>query len=118
MFAPGPFYPQFAPACLDDFVATVGLKCGLLGGVVVPGVCDPLLEVCVAPPATPASGCCQCPVPSPPFPNMTFCFNTVVPHVPAKCNPPCFFTPATSCTAVSEVCSPSGAFLDPTDSVF
>ncbi len=107
-FPPGPFFPQALPACLDTTSAHSVAKCGLLGGLLVPSpaVCDPLAEVCVLAPVLPHEGCCQCPVSAPPFPNPSFCFNTMFAHVAAKCGPPCAFMPGFSCTPVTEVCAP------------
>jgi hypothetical protein len=103
------------PVCLDAVVPDVDIKCSLLGGLLVPGVCDPLLETCVPfPPVPPNDFCCECPVPAPPFPHPQVCFEGVTGHE-FKCNPPCVLHPALACGPVSERCggSPSGAFLDP-----
>jgi V8-like Glu-specific endopeptidase len=104
------------PVCLDAVQPDVSLKCSLLGGILVPGVCDPDLEQCVPPsPVPPNDFCCECPVPAPPFPHPDVCFEGVTGHE-FKCQPPCVLHPATACGPVSERCggSPSGAFLDAT----
>jgi hypothetical protein len=96
----------------------VNIKCQLLGGALVPAVCDPVSERCVPPqPVSPNDWCCECPVPSPPFPHPQFCFEGVFGHE-GKCTPPCVLIPALTCGPQTERCggSPSGAFLDPTDS--
>jgi len=104
------------PVCLDAVAPDVGIKCQLLGGVLSPGICDPDTERCVAPQAVPPNDfCCECPVPSPPFPHAAVCFEGVTGHE-SKCQPPCVLIPGVACGPVSEECggSPSGAFLEPT----
>lgn len=108
--------PSLPTLCFDAVSPDVDIKCQLLGGLLVPGVCDPVSERCVPPqqPVPPNDFCCECPVPMPPFPHPQFCFEGVIGHE-AKCQPPCVLIPATACGPVSERCggSPSGAFLDP-----
>jgi len=107
--------PSLPTFCFDAVQPDVDLKCQLLGGILVPGVCDPDSERCVPPgPVPPNDFCCQCPVPAPPFPHPQFCFEGVFGHE-AKCQPPCILIPMLTCGPVSEECggSPSGAFVDP-----
>jgi hypothetical protein len=45
-------------------------------------------------------------------------FDTVPAARGGQVYPPCVFIPATSCTPVSEICSPSGAFIDGQGALF
>jgi hypothetical protein len=104
------------PVCLDAVLSDVTVKCALLGGTLHPlgFVCDPDLEQCApSPPVPPSDFCCECPVPAPPFPHDSVCFEGVTTHE-FKCQPPCVLHPALTCGPVSERCggSPSGAFVD------
>lgn len=91
------------------------IKCQLLGGVVIPGTCDPALGSCVPPftPVPPNDFCCECPVPAPPFPHPQVCFDGVNPNA-FNCQPPCVLHVGNSCGPSTETCggSPSGAFVE------
>jgi hypothetical protein len=92
-------------ACLDAFSPDVEVKCQLLGGILVPGVCDPVSERCVPPQTVPPNDwCCECPAPSPPFPHPQYCFEGMFPADEIKCQPPCILFPGVPCGPASEQC--------------
>jgi hypothetical protein len=43
-------------------------------------------------------------VPSPPFPNSQFCFETILDDVQAKCLPPCVVVAGARCDPLTEMC--------------
>jgi len=103
-FPPGPDYPGLIPACLDTFAGHAEQKCFYLGGILLPGVCDPISERCVQGEVSPSDVCCQCPVPSPPFPNPQFCFETIMDHAIIKCVQPCVPVAGARCDPLTEMC--------------
>ncbi len=91
------------PVCFDTDKCPD--KCPLLGGVCVPGFCDPVDELCrAAPPTTEAPFCCECPVSVPPFPNPTFCFDTFQTVKCQAMGPGCALVAGAHCDPVTERC--------------
>ncbi len=86
-----------APVCMDTVHPA---KCAAFGGrVVETGVCDAVEGVCVAPPVSPVSFCCDCPGVEP---FVDVCFEAI----DAQSCPSIFCVPVASaaCDPVSETC--------------
>jgi len=92
-------------ACLDAVSPDVDQKCNLLGGTILPGRCNPETQQCTEDIVPPNDFCCECRVPSPPFPHPQFCFEGVVGHE-VKCPPDCSLRYGSACDPVSEACAP------------
>jgi hypothetical protein len=79
-------------------------KCDLMGGIVTPGFCDPVEAKCVPElPVPEPDWCCECPVPAPPFPHTTLCFEGAAGLEPL-CAGDCVLMPGVSCGPVTEAC--------------